>query len=73
MSKKDGWYLWLDEKIIDNGNKVIRFDMPNTSTPKIKEWIAELDKQVDKLDENTYFVGHSIDNWSNLFVFSNSF
>lgn len=59
-SKEDGWYPWLDEKITNNDNKVIRFDMPNTATPKIGEWVAELDKQVDKLDENTYFVGHSI-------------
>lgn len=59
-TKEDGWYPWLDEKITNNDNKVIRFDMPNTATPKIEEWVAELDKQVDKLDENTYFVGHSI-------------
>ncbi len=59
-TKEDGWYPWLDEKIANNDNKVIRFDMPNTATPKIKEWVEELDRQVDKLDENTYFVGHSI-------------
>lgn len=59
-TKDDGWYPWLDEKISSDSNKVIRFNMPNTENPKINEWIAELDKQVDILDENTYFIGHSI-------------
>lgn len=59
-TKDDGWYPWLDEKISDENNKVIRFNMPNTENPKIEEWVSELDKQVDILDENTYFIGHSI-------------
>lgn len=59
-TKDDGWYPWLDEKISDANNKIIRFNMPNTENPKIEEWVSELDKQVDILDENTYFIGHSI-------------
>ena len=34
-TKDDGWYPWLDEKISDENNKVIRFNMPNTENPKI--------------------------------------
>lgn len=34
--------------------------MPDTEHPKIKEWVSELNKQVDSIDENTYFIGHSI-------------
>lgn len=59
-TKDDGWYPWLDEKISDENNRVIRFDMPNTNNPKIEEWISELDKQVDIINEYTYFIGHSI-------------
>lgn len=59
-TKDDGWYPWLDEKISNKDNKVFRFNMPNTANPKIEEWVTELDKQVKDLDENTYFVGHSI-------------
>lgn len=59
-NKEDGWYPWLDKKISNNKNQVFRFNMPNTETPKIEEWVNELSNQVDKLDENTYFVGHSI-------------
>lgn len=59
-TKEDGWYPWLDKKISNNDNKVIRFNMPDTANPKIENWVFELEKQVKKLDENTYFVGHSI-------------
>lgn len=59
-TKDDGWYPWLDKKISNSNNKVIRFDMPDTANPIIEEWISELEKQVSELDENTYFVGHSI-------------
>ena len=59
-SKEDGWYPWLDKKISNDENKVFRFDMPNTANPKINEWVTYLDKQIDCLDENTYFIGHSI-------------
>ena len=59
-TKDDGWYPWLDKKISNDFVKVCRFNMPNTKYPKMDEWILELKKQVIDLDENTYFVGHSI-------------
>lgn len=59
-TKEDGWYPWLDKKISNNDNEVIRFNMPNTTNPVINDWIETLDSKVDKLDENTYFIGHSI-------------
>lgn len=58
--KDDGWYLWLDRELSNDNNTVYRFNMPNTDTPKIEEWVSFLDKQVDFLDDKTYFVGHSI-------------
>ena len=59
-TKEDGWYPWIDKELSNDNNKVYRFDMPNTSTPIIEDWVSFLDKQVDSLDENTYFIGHSI-------------
>ena len=58
-TKDDGWYPWLDKEL-SKENKVFRFNMPNTNEPKINEWVSYLDKQIDNLDENTYFIGHSI-------------
>ncbi len=59
-TSKDGWYPWIDEKLTNDNCKVIRFDMPNTANPQIDEWVKALDSKVDTLDENTYFIGHSI-------------
>lgn len=59
-TKDDGWYPWLDKELSDCGNLVYRFNMPDTANPKIEEWVDYLDKQVTSLDENTYFIGHSI-------------
>ena len=59
-TKDDGWYPWLAKKINNTDNELIRFNMPNTMNPKIEEWVSELDKQVDELNEHTFFVGHSI-------------
>ena len=34
--------------------------MPNTANPKIEEWVDYLNSKVDLLNEETYFIGHSI-------------
>ena len=59
-TKDDGWYPWLDKELTNDNTTVYRFNMPNTDKPVIEEWVSFLDKQVNNLDENTYFVGHSI-------------
>ena len=59
-TKDDGWYPWLDKELSNDNNKIFRFNMPNADAPKIEEWVSFLDKQVDLLDSNTYFIGHSI-------------
>ncbi len=59
-TKEDGWYPWLDKELSNDNNTVYRYNMPNTDTPRIDEWVSFLDKQVDSLDENTCFIGHSI-------------
>lgn len=59
-TSNDGWYPWLDNELDNENTKFIRFDMPNTSNPTIEEWVTELNNKVSDLDENTYFIGHSI-------------
>ena len=59
-TKDDGWYPWLDKQLSNENNIVYRFDMPNTTSPDINEWVSFLDSKVESLDENTFFVGHSI-------------
>lgn len=59
-TSNDGWYPWLARELSKQNVSVFRFDMPNTESPSIEEWVSYLDKQVDVLDEETYFIGHSI-------------
>lgn len=56
----DGWYPWIAEKLTDNKIEVVKFDMPNTELPTISSWVEMLNSEVDNLDENVYFIGHSI-------------
>lgn len=57
---KQDWYPWLKAELEKNGFKVKIPEMPNTDIPKINSWVNFLKKQVGKLDEDTYFIGHSI-------------
>ena len=59
-TKDDGWYPWLDKNLSNDHNIVYRFNMPDTGNPEINKWVSFLNEQVGTLDNNTYFVGHSI-------------
>lgn len=54
------WYPWLKKELEKRGFKVVIPMMPDTSEPEIDKWILHLNKVVGTLDEETYFVGHSI-------------
>lgn len=57
-----GWFDWLKQELPKKGFAVESFDMPETETPKIENWVGFLEKKInlDEIDENTFFVGHSI-------------
>lgn len=57
---KMNWYPWLKKELEKIGFKVTVPAMPNSPEPQIEKWISHLKKAVGKLDEETYFVGHSI-------------
>ena len=57
---KGDWYPWLKKELEKKGFEVEVPEMPNTSEPKINDWINHLKKVVGKLDNETYFIGHSI-------------
>jgi len=54
------WYPWIKKELEKKGFEVIVPKMPNTSEPKIKEWVSHLKKIVGKLSRDTCFIGHSI-------------
>ena len=60
-SSKGGWFDWLEDKL--KGRVIAKaFDMPNTDFPRIGSWVGFLQKnvKVEDINEQTYFVGHSI-------------
>ncbi len=59
-SSEGGWFDWLKKELPKYNVKVYAFDMPNTDHPKIEEWVRYLEENVKNIDEETYFVGHSI-------------
>lgn len=52
--------VWLDQEFRKLGHEVIRPAMPDPENPKIEVWIPELARLVGRVDENTFFIGHSI-------------
>ena len=54
------WFPWFKKELEKKMIKVIAPSMPNTSEPKIKEWVEHIKQVVGKLDQDTCFVGHSI-------------
>jgi len=54
------WFPWLQTELEKRGVQVVVPAMPNPSHPQMDEWLGFLDKVVGKVDENTFFVGHSL-------------
>lgn len=59
-NSEENWYPWLKKELEKRNIKVITFDMPNSEHPKIEEWVKYLEEKIKNVDEETYFIGHSI-------------
>lgn len=61
-NSQGAWFDWLKDELPKKGFRVEAFDMPNTYEPKIEDWVGYLQEKINPSDinENTYFVGHSI-------------
>ncbi|MDP2676924.1 MAG: alpha/beta hydrolase [bacterium] len=57
---KDGWYPWLQKELEGKGFQVQVPAMPEPAKPNIENWVSRLAKIVGNVDENTFFVGHSV-------------
>ena len=60
MDSNMPWIKWLEQELAKKGFEVHALDMPNTEHPKIEEWVEYLEEHVGSIDEETYFIGHSI-------------
>ncbi|ASQ29841.1 alpha/beta hydrolase family protein [Campylobacter avium LMG 24591] len=56
------WFKWLKTEL-ENDNSELEvkiLDLPNSTNPKPNEWLSTIKENVGKVDENTYFVAHSL-------------
>ena len=54
------WYGWTKKELEKKGIPVGVFDMPDTDNPKIEKWVKYLEENIKDVDEQTYFIGHSV-------------
>jgi len=59
-SSKEPMIAWLGKIGSEIGFETIVLDMPNPSVPTIDAWTKHLEENVYYVDQDTYFIGHSI-------------
>jgi len=59
-SPDEGWFPWLKKKLEEKGIEVFVPSMPNPEEPDIDAWVGLLRDTVGEINEETYFIGHSI-------------
>ncbi|MEK6918552.1 MAG: alpha/beta hydrolase [Nanoarchaeota archaeon] len=60
FNPKMNWYESVARTLEKEGFKVEIPEMPDTHSPVIREWVEKLVKIVGEVDEETYFICHSI-------------
>lgn len=59
-SSERDWIPWTTNELKRLGYDAVAFDMPNSENPIIQEWVGYMKNNILLVDENTYFIGHSI-------------
>src|ERR1700690_1832263 len=54
------WYPWLKKELEAKGFEVIVPQLPDTNSPRIAKWVPALAVAAGVVDDDTYFVGHSM-------------
>ena len=54
------WFEWLKEKLEDQDIEVVIPSLPHPDHPVREDWLDCLDKNVGTIDEDTFFVAHSL-------------
>ena len=57
---EEGWFPWLKTELEKEEFSVDILQMPNPSEPKMEEWVPFLSEKSKEVNEDTYFVGHSV-------------
>jgi len=56
----DHWYPWLEEQLRQRGLQFFFPTMPHSDNPTIEEWVSTINTKVNRPDEGTFLIGHSI-------------
>ncbi|TEU28158.1 serine hydrolase family protein [Acinetobacter seifertii] len=59
-SINDHWFLDLKHQIEDEHTAVTLIPFPDSEHPNVDAWQKVLDEQIPNVNENTYFVAHSL-------------
>lgn len=57
---QEGWLPWLKKELDAKGFDAKVLEMPETNVPRIFNWVPFLAQAVGQVDDQTYFVGHSM-------------
>lgn len=57
---EEGWFPWLKGELEKKGFTVYIPFMPKSNKPEINSWVNKVDKITHKVNNSTYFIGHSI-------------
>lgn len=59
-SPEEGWRPWLRKNLENRGFQVAIPAMPDTSYPKQAAWVSHIQEVVGDVDEQAFFIGHSL-------------
>lgn len=54
------WFPWMKKQLENEKISVTIPEMPDSDYPELNSWLAELDRTLPDLDENTVLIGHSL-------------
>ena len=54
------WPKWLGQEAVKNDFEFLNMQMPDPMIPELYSWLEALQKEKNNLNEDTYFVGHSL-------------
>lgn len=56
----NNWFPWLVSELKAKYIEIEAPYLPNPAQPKVSEWLSYLKDYVGKVDEETFFIGHSL-------------
>ena len=68
-----GWFNAVAQKLSKEGYKVNILNLPNADKPVLKEWLGAMQKEIQKIDRDTYFITHSLSGIATLHFLSETF